>query len=221
MWHNSRPSRDATGRTASSASSLATRTHIVDSRGSSRLRYFGSPSMRSSHTTTSHPRGNGRTKSSPPAACLPLGVGLLIGAVVNLVHLGDAAGATTGTVMGILFLLAARYAWSLRRRPTIELNEEGLVFHADVDPVMRLLTGSRTVTFRWVDIEAVEARRTRRGMSIFVDLDEGPEQGRRLIAIAFSPIGVSQLMDQMRSLADGKRQGKPTRWSATDALTMP
>jgi hypothetical protein len=148
------------------------------------------------------------------AACLAWGVGLLIAAVVTVVHLHDWAGATTATVFGVLFLLGARYVWSLRHRPTIQLNDEGIVFHADVDPVMRLLTGKRTVTFRWEDIEAVEAQRHRNGVTLFLDLDGGPEQGRRLIPIAF-PGGEASLLDEMRRRADGKRPLKPTQWVAS------
>jgi hypothetical protein len=147
-------------------------------------------------------------------ACLAWGLGLLIAAVVTVVHLHDWAGAMTATVFGILFLVTARYVWSLRHRPTIEMNDEGIVFHADVDPVMRLLTGKRTVTFRWENIEAVEARRTRTGVTLFLDLDGGPEQGRRLIPIAF-PGGAASLIDEMRRRANGKRPRKPTQWFAS------
>jgi hypothetical protein len=144
-------------------------------------------------------------------ACLAWGVGLLIAAVVTVVHLHDPAGATTATVFGILFLLTARYVWSLRHRPTIELNDEGIVFHADVDPVMRLLTGKPTVTFRWEDIEAIEANRHRHGITLMLDLDGGPERGRRLIPIAF-PADPASLIDELRRRADGKRPSKPTQW---------
>ena len=152
------------------------------------------------------------------AACLALGIALLIAAVVTVVHLHDGAGATTATVFGITFLITARYVWSLRHRPTIEIRDEGIVFHADVDPFMRLLTGKRTVTFEWENIAAVEARRTRSGVTLFLDLDGGPEEGRRMIPIAF-PADPASLLDELRRQADGRRPSKPTRWLASDART--
>ena len=152
------------------------------------------------------------------AACLVLGLALLIAAVVTVVHLHDRAGATTATAFGIVFLVTARYVWSLRHRPTIEIRDEGIVFHADVDPFMRLLTGKRTVTFEWEHMEAVEARRTRSGVTLFLDLDGGPEQGRRMIPIAF-PADPASLLEELRRRAEGRRPLKPTLWLASDART--
>jgi len=164
-----------------------------------------------------HPSGAGTRPlllTGIAIASLLTGATIAIAGIVNIVHLGDTAGGVFGVFLGSLFLLGARYVWRLHGRPTIESTVEGIIFHADVDPVMRMLTGSRTVTFRWEDIEIIEFRPTASGWTIFLDLDGGPVQGERMIPIAFpSDQAVAALIADMRNRSAGKRPpDKPTRW---------
>lgn len=141
------------------------------------------------------------------------GAVIAIAGVVNVIHLGDTAGGMFGVFLGSVFLFGGRYIWRLHGRPTVESTPEGIVFHADVDPVMRLLTGSRTVTFRWQDIEMIDLQRTRRGWTIFLYLDSGSEREERLIPVAFpSEDELAALVADMRLKSSGRRPHKPTLW---------
>jgi hypothetical protein len=141
------------------------------------------------------------------------GAVIAIAGVVNIFHLHDTAGGTFGVFLGSVFLLAGRYIWRLHGRPTVESTSEGIVFHADVDPIMRLLTGKRTVTFRWENIEILDFQRTPSGWTIWLILDGGPERGERLIPIAFpSDDAMAALVADMRRKSNGKRPHKPTQW---------
>jgi hypothetical protein len=115
--------------------------------------------------------------------------------------------------MGLLFVLAGRYLWRLRGRPTIELSAEGIVLHADVDPIIWLLTGKRIVTFRWRDIEAIDVQWTRIGVTMRLNMDAGPEPGERLIPIGYpSYQAVAATITEMKRLSAGARPTKPTEW---------
>lgn len=120
--------------------------------------------------------------------------------------------------MGILFVLAGRYLWRAPARPTVELTADGIVFHADVDPLMRLLTGKRTVRFRWEDIEAINVQPTRVGATISIYMDAGPERGERMIPICYpSPDAVAATVTEMKRLSAGARRTKPTEWRGVGA----
>ena len=110
------------------------------------------------------------------------GLALIVAGIVNFVHLHDRAGGTACIVMGFVFVLMGRYLWRVRGRPVVELTDDGIIFHADVDPFMRLFTRmGRTVTYRWEHIEAIDVRPRRFGVTIWVYLDAGPERGQRVV----------------------------------------
>ena len=115
--------------------------------------------------------------------------------------------------LGSLFLLGGWYVWRLHGRPTVESTPEGILFHADVDPVMRTIAGARTVLFRWEDIEIVDVQPTTTGWTIFLYLDSGPEREERLIPVAFpSEEAIYELVADMRQKSQGRRPHKPTMW---------
>ena len=141
------------------------------------------------------------------------GLALIVAGIVNIVHLHVRAGGITAIVMGLLFVLGGRYLWRVPGRPTIELTADGIVFHADVDPIMRLLTGKRTVTFRWMDIEAINVWPTRVGVTIRISMDAGPERGERMIPICYPSTGAAaSAVIEMKRLSAGARPTKPTEW---------
>lgn len=103
------------------------------------------------------------------------GLACIVAAIVNLVRFGDRAGAIGGTAIGLFFVLSGRYLWRVPGRPVVELTDDGVIFHADVDPGYMLFTRMRrTVVYRWEDIEAIDVRPTRVGMTIWLRLDGDP-----------------------------------------------
>jgi hypothetical protein len=141
------------------------------------------------------------------------GLALIVAGIVNIVHLHDRAGGTAGIVMGLLFVLGGRYLWRVPGRPVVELTDDGIIFHADVDPFMMIFTRKRTVTYRWEHIESINVRPTRVGLTVWIDLDAGPERGERMIPVTSpSPDAAAALVAEMKRLSARARRDKPTEW---------
>jgi hypothetical protein len=142
------------------------------------------------------------------------GLALIVAGIVNIVHLHDRAGGTFGCVLGLFFVLTGRYLWRVPGRPVVELTDEGIIFHAHVDPFMMLFTRMRrTVTYRWEHIEAIDVLPTRVGMTMWVYLDVGPERGERVIPITSpSPDAAAAFVAEMKRLSARARRDKPTEW---------
>ena len=144
------------------------------------------------------------------------GLALIVAGIVNIVHLHDRSGGTAGIVMGFVFVLMGRYLWRVRGRPVVELTDDGIIFHADVDPFMRLFTRTRrTVTYRWEHIEAIDVHPRRFGVTIWVYLDGGPEHGQRMMPVTYpSPDAAAGLIAEMKRLSARARRDKPTEWGS-------
>jgi hypothetical protein len=144
------------------------------------------------------------------------GLALIVAGIVNIVHLHDRAGGTAGIVMGFVFVLMGKYLWRVPGRPVVELTDDGIIFHADLDPFMMLFTRMRrTVTYRWEHIEAIDVRPTRfAGMTIWVYLDVGPEHGRRMMPVPYVSPDAAGFVAEMRRLSARARRDKPTEWGS-------
>lgn len=131
-------------------------------------RYLGDMTEREEHTRQIGTGGAGGVLLKGFGAVGFLGgLALLVTAIVWVVRFNDRAGGIGMTGMGLFFVLTGRYLWRVPGRPVVELTDEGIIFHADVDPFMMLFTRMRrTVTYRWEHIEAIDVQPTPVGMTM-------------------------------------------------------